>query len=99
MSFDSHKAHLRFYAGFGARAWLFAHFVIPCFDLPSNDFSSMLQKKLSLPHPLALGLTHCIYAWLLDSMGIYLLCYTHGGERIASHDAVQIFFASIAREA
>jgi hypothetical protein len=32
---------------------LFAHFVIPCFHLLSNGFSSMLRKRLSLPHPLA----------------------------------------------
>jgi hypothetical protein len=98
MYFDSLKAHLRFYARFGAGAWLFARLVIPCFHLPSNVFSSMLKKRLNLPHPLALGLTHCICVWLLNPMGIHLHCCTHGGERIASHDAIQNAFASITRE-
>jgi hypothetical protein len=30
-------------------------------------------------------------------MGIHLFCYTHGGERVASHDVVQDVFASIVR--
>jgi hypothetical protein len=30
-------------------------------------------------------------------MGIHLFCYTHGGEKIAFHDAVHNAFVSIVR--
>jgi hypothetical protein len=33
MFFDSHRVHLRFSAGFSAKAWLFAYPIIPCFCL------------------------------------------------------------------
>jgi hypothetical protein len=50
---------------------------------------------LGLPYPLALGLTHCIYGQPLNPMGIHLLHYAHGGERITSHDVVWDAFVSI----
>ncbi len=75
-------------------------FVIPCFHLLSNVFSSTMLTKLSLPHPLILGLTHYISCGeLLDPLGIHLFQCAYGGERIASHDAVWDAFASIVRNA
>ncbi len=52
----------------------------------------------SFPHPLALGLSHCIYGQPLDPMGIHLICCTHGGERTASHDIVWDAFAFITKD-
>jgi len=76
-------------------AWLFTRPIISCFHFPSNVFSYMLQTKLTLPHPLDLGMTHYIYGQPLNPMGIYLLCCAHGGERITSHDVIYDAFASI----
>jgi len=78
-------------------AWLFAHLAIPCFHLPSDVFSFVLWTRLGLPHPLVLNLTHYIYDQLLDPMGIHLLHYVHGGERVISHDVIWDVFASIVK--
>jgi hypothetical protein len=43
---------------------------------------------LGLPHPLALGLSHCICGQPLDPMRIHLLSCAHGGERTVSHDVI-----------
>jgi len=97
MSSDLHQAQLRSYARPGAWVWMFVHLVIPCFHFPLNVFSFALWTKLSLPHPLALSLTHCIYDQPLDPMGIHLFHYAHGGEKTTSHDVVQDAFISIVR--
>jgi len=85
MCFDSHWACLRSCREPGARAWLSTRLVIPCFRLSSNIFASVLQTKLSLPHPLTLGLTHCICDHPLDPKGIhfFLLCPWWGEDYIA----------------
>jgi hypothetical protein len=72
MSSHLHQAHLRSYVRPGAGAWLFACLIIPCFYLPLYVFSSTLLTKLSFPHPLILGLTHCVCGELLDPLGIHL---------------------------
>jgi len=69
MSSNSHWACLRSYARPSMGAWLFTRPIIPCFHFPSNVFSYMLQTKLSLPHPLDLGMTHYIYGQPLDPPG------------------------------
>jgi hypothetical protein len=97
MSFDSHK--LESCARLSMEAWLFAHLIISCFHFPSNVFSCVLWTRLGLPHPLVLGLTHCICGHSLNPMGIHLLHCTHGGERIASYNAIQDAFVSIVRDA
>jgi hypothetical protein len=66
---NSHWACLRSYARPSMGAWLFTCPIIPCFHFPSNVFSYMLQTKLSLPHPLDLGMTHYIYGQPLDPWG------------------------------
>ncbi len=58
-----------------------------------------MWTRLSLPHILALGLTHCICGQSLDPTGIHLFHYTHGGKRTSSHDAIQNAFVSIVRDA
>ncbi len=80
-----------------AKVGLFVHLIIPCFHLPLDVFSFALQIRLSLPHPLTLGLTHNIYGQLLNPMGIHLLHFAHGGERTTSHDAIQdrMFFCHL----
>ncbi len=67
-----------------------ACFVITCFHLLSDVLSFTLQTRLGLPHPLSVGLSHCIYSQPLNPIGIYLLCCAHGGERNASHDVIRI---------
>jgi len=46
--------------GMGLVAWLFVHVVVPPFHLASKIFSLALRTNLGLPHPVALGVTHCI---------------------------------------
>jgi hypothetical protein len=57
-----------------------------------------MHTKLGVSHPLAFGLLHCIYGQPLDLVGIYLLCYVHGGAKTIFHDVVQDAFASIMRD-
>jgi hypothetical protein len=93
MPFDSHWACVS--RGSGARAWLFAHLVILCFHLPSNIFSFALQIKLDLPHPLTLGLTHCIWDHPLDLMGIHFFCCAHGVERTYCMMSFEMFLCPL----
>jgi hypothetical protein len=88
MSFNLHRVCLRSYVGFSVGTWLFVHLAVPCFHLHSDVFSFVLQIRLGFPHPLVFNFTHCIYNELLDPMGIHLLHYAHGGERVVSHDVI-----------
>jgi hypothetical protein len=88
MSFNLHRVCLRSYVGFSVGTWLFVHLAVPSFHLRSNVFSFVLQIRLGFPHPLVLSFTHCSYNQLLDPMGIDLLHYAHGGERVVSHDVI-----------
>jgi hypothetical protein len=99
MTFNLHHAHLRSCVNLGANVWLFVCLVIPPFYLPSNVFSFVLHTKLGLSHSLAFGAIHCICGQPLDPTGTHLLCFSHGGEWIASHDAIRDAFASIVRDA
>jgi hypothetical protein len=56
--------------------------------LALNIFSFMMHIGLGLPHPLALGLSHCIYGQPLDPIEIHVLHCAHGEERMASHGVV-----------
>jgi hypothetical protein len=99
MPFYSHWVCLRSCAGPGAGAWLFACLIIPCFHLLLDVFSFVLQTILSLPHPLALDLTHCICGQSLEPIGIHFLLCAHCGERIAFLDAIRDFFTCIEKDA
>jgi len=59
----------------------------------------MMRTNLGLPHPLALGLSHCIYGQPLDPIEIHLFRCAHGEESMASHGAVWDTFASIVIDA
>ncbi len=48
------------------------------FPFGSNVFSSTLQTRLGLPHPLVFGLIHCISDHLLDLMGNHYRHCFHG---------------------
>jgi hypothetical protein len=56
----------------------------------------MMHTNLGLPHPLALGLSHCIYGQPLNPARIHLFHCAHGEERMASHGAMWDTFASMA---
>jgi hypothetical protein len=60
MSFDLHWACLKSYARPCTGIWLLAHLVIPCFCLPFDVFFFALWNRLSLFHPMVLGLTYCV---------------------------------------
>jgi len=47
------------------------------------------------PHFLTIRWTHCIGSQPLDLIGIHLLCCSHGGEWISSHDVIRDAFTSI----
>jgi len=96
--FDLHRTHLRSCVSSRAIAWLFVKLVIPPFCLVSYVFSFVLCTKLGLPHPLALGVTHCICGEPLDLVGTHFLCYCHGGEWTTFHNVIWVAFASIAKD-
>jgi hypothetical protein len=54
-----------------------------------------LWPRLGLSHPLVLGVSHYICSQPLDLMGIHHFHCADGGEKMASHDAVQIVFVTI----
>ncbi len=98
MILNSHHAHIEILcAGPRVCAWLFAHLVILSFHLAFNFFYSVLHIRLGVPHPLTLGLIHYICGQTLNLMGTHLLCCSHGGEWIASHNVVQNVFTSIVK--
>jgi hypothetical protein len=96
--FDSHQMHLRLCANQNAKAWLLTRPIILFFHLLSNVFSTSLHAKLSLSHPLVLGVSHYICSQPLDPMGIHLLHCVHGGERMALHDVVWNVFMAIVKD-
>jgi hypothetical protein len=98
MVFYLHCACLRSCVGLGTSAWLFTYPFIQPFCLPFDVFSFALRIKLGLPHPLALKVTHCICGEPLNVLGTHLSGCSHGGEWIASDDAIQNAFASIAEK-
>lgn len=85
---DSHHSHLRSCPGLRVGVQLFPCLIVPFFFLALNVFSSMMRTNLGLPHPLALGLSHCIYGQPLNPARIHLFHCAHGEERMASHGAM-----------
>ncbi len=83
----------------GAGAWLFVCLVILFSRLVPKIFSIALRTWFGLPHPLALGFSHCICGQLLDTIQIHLLHCVHGGERMTSDDAMWDAFMSIVKDA
>ncbi len=61
MSSNLHRAHLKSCAKPSTRVWLYIHFIIPCFQLPSNVFFSILQTKLT-------SSILCLLVWHIASM-------------------------------
>jgi hypothetical protein len=74
--------------GLGVSDWLLAHLVIPFFCLVLDVFSTTLHMRFGLSHPLVIGMSHCICNQPLDLMGIHILHYVHGGERMASYNVM-----------
>jgi hypothetical protein len=76
-------------------AWLFVHPITLSFHLALDVFSLVL---CTIPHPIALGLIHCICGQLLDLEGTHLFHCSHDGERIAFNDVIWDAFASITKD-
>lgn len=95
---NCHCTQLKSCVGLGLGDWLFAHPIISSFRITFDIFSSALHVRLGLPHPLIHGFSQCICRQPINSIGIHLLCYAHGGERIVTHDVDQGFFTSIVRD-
>jgi hypothetical protein len=79
-------------------AWPFVHLITLSFQLALDVFSLVPGTKLTIPHPLALGLIHCICGQPLDLEGTHLLHCSHDGERIAFNDVIWELFASIMKD-
>jgi len=90
--FDSHWVCLKSCARPSVDVWLLTCLVFFFVHLVSHVFSTTLRTRLGLSHLLVLGVLHCICSYL---MGIHLLCYTLGGEKIALHDVVWDVFVAI----
>jgi hypothetical protein len=79
-------------------AWLFVHSITLSFHLVLDVFSLVLCTKLTIPHPLGLGLIHCICGQPLDLEGTHLLHCSHDGERIAFNDVIWDVFTSVMKD-
>jgi hypothetical protein len=97
MFFYSHQACLRSLQGWAQELGYLLTLSCNAFVCTQFYFSLRCRARLGLPHPLTLGLTHCIYDHSLDPMGIHFFCCAHSGESIVSHDVVRDVFASIVR--
>jgi hypothetical protein len=73
--------------------------IVIFFHLILNVFFIALCIRLVFSHLLVLGVSHYICSQLLDPMGIHLLHYVHGGERMASHVVVRNAFITIVKDA
>jgi len=93
--FDLHQMHLKSCVKLNADVCLLAHLIILFFHLP-YFFSTTLHTRLGFSHHLVLGVSHYICNQPLDFMGIYLFCWTHGGERMILHDVMWNAFVVIA---
>jgi hypothetical protein len=98
MILNSHHVHLKSCVGPSVNAWLFVHLVILSFHLALDVFYFVSCIRLGLPHPLTLKLIHYICGQPLNLVGTHLLCCSHGGEWIASHNVVQNVFTSIVKD-
>ncbi len=78
--------------------WLSTHPIIPSFKIASDIFCSSLRTRLSLPHPTTCGLFRCICNHAINLIGIHIFCCVNGGEHTTTHDVIQDFFASIAKD-
>jgi hypothetical protein len=79
-------------------AWHFVHLVILSFHLALDVFCFVLCIRLGLPRPLTLRLIHYICDQPLNLVGTHLLCCSHGGEWIISHNVIQDVFTSIVKD-
>jgi hypothetical protein len=96
--FDLHRTCLKLCAGQNAKAWLLTYPIIFFFPLLSNVFSTTLHIRLSISHPLVLGVSHYICSQPLDPMGIHLLPCVHGGERTTLHYVGRDVFVAIMKD-
>jgi hypothetical protein len=99
LPFNSHRSCLKLCAGPSAGTWLLVRWIIPFFHLLLYVFSIALRTRLGFSRPLVLGVLHCICSQPLDPMKIHLFHCAHHGERMASHDVVRVFFATIVKDA
>ncbi len=67
---DFHDTHLKSCIGLRSKAWFSTHLVIPSFHMAFDIFSIKLHIRLDLSHPMAIGLTHYIYGYPINSIQI-----------------------------
>jgi hypothetical protein len=95
---NCHCAWLKSCVDPSSNVWFFPHPIIPSCRMTFNIFYSTLRTKLGLSHLIAHGLSQCICDQAINTIGIHLLPYAHGGEHMATHDVIQYSFASIAND-
>jgi len=98
LSSNCHHVRLKSYASPSLGVWLFVYLIIPWFNMASNIFSSTLYTKLGVHHPTVHGISQCICGQPIEPIRIHLLHCDHGGEHIATQDAVWDFFTSITKD-
>jgi hypothetical protein len=97
LSFDFHRILPRSCTCPRLNAWFYTYPIILYFRMAFDIFSFTLCTRSNFPHPMARGFSQCICGQPIDSTWIHLLRYVHGGEHIATHDAIHDFFAPLLR--
>jgi hypothetical protein len=77
--------------------WFSTCLTILLFQLILQVFSTTLHTQLNFPHPLNLGLSHCICVNLWTLWGFIFFVVPMVEKKIVSHDVVHDAFVFIAR--
>jgi hypothetical protein len=97
LSSDYHCAWLKSYARPSLGVWVFAHPIIPTCRMAFDIFSLKLHQ-IGLPPSHGSWSFQCICGQAIDWIGIHLFRCVHWGKHTATHDAIQDFSTSIARD-
>jgi hypothetical protein len=95
-SFDFHRIWLQSCTCPRLSDWFYTCPIILYFWMAFDIFYLALCIRSGFPHPTAHVFSQCICGQPIDSTWIHLLCCVMG-ENIATHDAIQDFFAPLLR--
>ncbi len=90
------KARICFCSNKGVRLWLIVRSSICSFRIAQFTFISMVHFCFGLIQSSTSNLFACDCGYGLDASSTCLTCFSFGGERIATHDAIKdVMYASI----
>ncbi len=92
---EANRARILSCFGLRLNTWFIIWPIFPTFRLFSPMFSTMLQTCFKLSHLSITCLPWCVCTNPIEPMGIHLLGYAHGIERMGTHDVVHNTFVAI----